>query len=83
MVHINDVTTWPTGCTLDRQAAKIMEEAHEIWDAVVFEEGRDRVLEECEDVIQATCNLLAIMGVDDFVPYMQECLERNRERGRL
>ena len=35
------------------------------------------------DVVQATCNLLALLGVDDLSPHMAACLERQRERGRL
>lgn len=38
---------------------------------------------ECADVVQATCNLLAMMGVGDFAPYMADCLEVQRGRGRL
>ena len=41
------------------------------------------IVEECCDVVQATCNLLALLGVDDIRPHMAECLERQRERGRL
>lgn len=45
--------------------------------------GRKRIIEECADVIQATCNLLAALGVDDMRGAMAACEERNRERGRL
>lgn len=41
------------------------------------------LLDECADVIQATCNLLAAFDVEDFREYMQACAERNRERGRM
>ena len=44
---------------------------------------RNRLLDECADVIQATSNLIAALGVEDFTPYMQACKERNLERGRL
>ncbi len=37
----------------------------------------------CADNIQATCNLLAALGVTDFAPYMDMCRKRNEERGRL
>ena len=46
-------------------------------------EGRERTIEECCDVVQATCNLLPLLGVDDLSPHMAACLERQRERGRL
>ena len=45
--------------------------------------ARDRILDECADVIQATLNLVAALGVEDFRPYMKACERRNRERGRI
>ena len=83
MVSIGDVTTWGTGCDLERQSKKVMEEAAEVWLSVARLEGRERTIEECCDVVQATCNLLAMLGVDDLSPHMAACLERQRERGRL
>lgn len=56
----------------------------ELWKiipAVRFQ--RHKLLDECADVIQATCNLIASLGVEDFRPYMKECEQRNRERGRI
>ena len=41
------------------------------------------LLDECADVIQATCNLIAAMRVEDFAPYMEACRKRNEERGRM
>ena len=43
---------------------------------------RQELLSECADVIQATINLVAAFGVEDFGPWMKECERRNRERGR-
>ena len=83
MVSIGDVTTWDTGCDLERQSKKVMEEAAEVWWSVSRLEGRERTVEECCDVVQATCNLLAMLGVDDLSLHMSACLERQRERGRL
>lgn len=40
------------------------------------------LLDECADVIQATCNLLAALGVKEFRYVMEECRNRNAERGR-
>ena len=40
------------------------------------------LLDECADVIQAVCNLVASLGVTDMGPYMKDCEKRNRERGR-
>lgn len=37
---------------------------------------------ECADVIMATSNLLASLDVENFEYIMEECMNRNRERGR-
>lgn len=37
---------------------------------------------ECADVIQATCNLLAALGVDDLTAVLDRCKQKNIERGR-
>lgn len=43
---------------------------------------RQPIVEECADVIQATCNLLAALGATDLTEAMAACERRNRERGR-
>ena len=40
------------------------------------------IVDECCDVIQATCNLLAALGVTDLTEAMAACERRNRDRGR-
>ena len=40
------------------------------------------LVDECADVIQATCNLLAALGVTDLTDAMAACERRNEERGR-
>ena len=40
------------------------------------------LVDECCDVIQATCNLLAALGVTDLTDAMERCEERNERRGR-
>ena len=40
------------------------------------------LVDECCDVIQATCNLLAALGVADLTEAMAACERRNKERGR-
>lgn len=40
------------------------------------------LVDECCDVIQATCNLLAALGVTDLTDAMAACERRNEERGR-
>ena len=44
--------------------------------------ARTKLVDECCDVIQATCNLLAALGVDDLTEAMAACERRNAERGR-
>lgn len=70
------------------QALKPLEEAAEVfgvWQSTHFPEDRRReqILDECADVIQATINLVAALGVEDFRPWMDKCERRNRERGRI
>ena len=40
------------------------------------------LVDECCDVIQATCNLLAALGVTDLSDAMAACEKRNEDRGR-
>lgn len=40
------------------------------------------LVDECCDVITATCNLLAALGVTDLTEAMAACERRNRERER-
>lgn len=80
------------------QALKPLEEASEVhgaWQAMASAElvhggdcvlarlWRKRLLDECADVIQATLNLVAALGVEDFRPHMKACETRNRDRGRI
>lgn len=44
---------------------------------------RDAAVDECCDLIMATCNFLASLGVTDIREAMERCVERNRERGRM
>lgn len=93
-VEIGTVQTF-TGVKPDKaQALKVLEEAAEVfgawqrWDAMDQDEKDDgfniiSLMNECADVIQATCNLLAAYGVHDFTAYMEACRKRNVERGRM
>lgn len=89
-VNIGKVATFP-GVKPDKaQALKVLEEAAEVFGAwQVFDDYEppsffaEAVLDECADVIQATCNLVAALGVTDLAPYMEKCRMRNEERGRL
>ena len=54
------------------------------WDtSIAHGEAEQALLDECADVIQATLNLVAALGVEDFRPWMKACELRNRERGRI
>ena len=44
--------------------------------------ARADLVDECCDVITATCNLLAALGVTDLTDAMERCEERNERRGR-
>ena len=77
------------------QAVKVLEEAAEVveawkqWRATTgwapggHEDCRGALLDECPDLIQATLNLVAALGVEVFRPYLKACERRNRERGRI
>lgn len=89
-VKIGEVATFPAVKPDKAQALKVLEEAAEVFGA--WQAGYDHdhpnpsrrpILDECADVIQAVCNLVAAYGVTDFAPYMDMCKRRNEERGRL
>jgi len=97
-VGIGDVETFPNVQADKAQALKVLEEAAEVFGACQNVVGcfrcdacdarsicspRRSLLDECADVIQATCNLLAALGVDDFTHEMERCRLRNAERGRM
>ena len=44
---------------------------------------RNNLISECADLIQATANLLAGLGVEDMTNAMERCRLRNVERGRM
>lgn len=89
-MNIGEVATFPDVKPDKAQALKVLEEAAEVFGAwQVFDDYEppsffaEAVLDECTDVIQATCNLVAALGVTDLAPYMEECRMRNEERGRF
>ena len=75
-----------------KQALKILEEAAEVFGAwqnhdkgVETQSGNSErdILDECCDVVTAVANLCSAMGYRNMVPFMEDCLERNIERGRV
>lgn len=91
---IGEVETFPNVKPSKEQAAKVLEEAAEVfgaWQLLYCDDGctsscscqhKIDLLNECADLIQATCNLVAAFGVDDMSYYMELCRERNQARGR-
>ena len=67
----------------DYWRARDIEKRHPDIDlSLTLETYREPIVEECCDVITATCNLLAALGVTDLTEAMAACERRNRERGR-
>lgn len=96
MVKLGDVQTFPDVKPDKEQVLKIAEEAMEVYsawedlqrycvfDAFELRNLEEKLLDECADLIQATCNLIAaIDNIKDFTGFMEACEERNRERGRM
>ena len=94
VVEIGTVQTFPDVKPDKAQALKVLEEAAEVVGAWQLWEDADdcigddafeyaRLMTECADVIQATCNLLAAYGVRDFTWHMEMCRKRNVGRGRM
>ena len=92
-VTIPHVRTFPDAEPSKEQALKPLEEAAEVfaawqrwdlWTGIDLRESmmREAIVDECCDVIMATCNLLASLGVTDLTEAMAKCERRNRERGR-
>lgn len=83
-VEIGTVQTFPDVKPDKAQALKVLEEAAEVFGAwQLGDEDAGYLLDECADVIQATCNLLAACGVEDFTEDMELCRRRNVKRGRM
>lgn len=92
-VEIGTVQTFGDVRRDKAQVLKVLEEAAEVfgawqlWDDLDPDEKRDGfnvicLMSKCADVIQATCNLIAVHGVTDFTTFMDTCRRRNVERGR-
>ena len=88
-VTIGEVTTFANTQADKAQVLKVLEESAEVfsawedWEHTHDYELLPHLVDECADLITATCNLLAALGVDDMRDAMAACEARNRERGRL
>ena len=87
-VKVGLVETFPNVEPSKKQVLKISEEVMEVFSA--WENWRDdpdawakKLCDEIADVIQASCNLIAALGLDDFTPEMERCRKRNADRGRF
>lgn len=86
-VNVGEVPVFPNATADKEQAKKVLEEAAEVFGAWldmscgVWTESE--VVEEIADLITASCNLASALGFDDLRPAMEECRERNEERGRF
>lgn len=95
-VHIGDVHVFAEAKDDRAQALKILEEAAEVfsaWESYYFagltpnpnekrHNARVCILEECADLITATCGMMAALGVKDASAELEACKERNLSRGR-
>ena len=77
------------GVTADKALAlKPLEEASEVleawkrWDRTGAVSDGVALMDECADVVQATCNLVAAFGYGALWDAMARCERRNRARGR-
>lgn len=86
-VNVGEVPVFPDAKPDKEQAKKVLEEAAEVFgawqDVSCGISTESEVLEEIADLITASCNLASALGFDDLRPAMEECRERNEERGRF
>lgn len=88
-VELGTVRTFVIASSDREQAEKILEEAAEVFSQVErmqefrMSDAFPRVLEECADVVQATCNLVTRLGASDIFKKHLDAVERkNASRGR-
>lgn len=92
-VKLGNVMPFPGVQPTKEQALKPLEEAAEVFGAwQEYEHDTDEqwsseslrrfTVDEIADTIQACANLASALGVTDLTPYLAQCEERNRRRGR-
>lgn len=80
-----DPTTVTVG-QLKQLSVKIVEEAAEAMEEgkrCIIECDKQKLREELADVIQACCNLAAAFGIFDLRSDIDNCRDRNTDRGRI
>lgn len=92
-VEFGPVVTFNNVYADKEQAVKILEEAAEVFGAWQQRSANtdpendlaavSDILDECCDVVQAVANLCAALGKYDMTAKMQNCKQRNINRGRI
>lgn len=91
MLMPSEIKTFPDCKANKAQALKILEEAAEVYSAwedfknddFMYLDHIQDITEELADVIQAACNFLAALGIEDASKAMEQCYLRNKRRGRF
>lgn len=78
-IYFGSVSQWNTNEKEDGQAAKVIEEATELFHAVRDGDVR-AVMEESADTVQAVANLLNMYGIHTFQVDMNRCYMKHLKR---
>ena len=78
-IYIGSVSQWDTHEKADGQAAKVIEEATELFRAV-RDGDTQAVMEEGADTVQAVANLLNMYGIHMFQAEMNRCHMKHLKR---
>lgn len=78
-IYFGSVSQWDTHEKADGQAAKVIEEATELFRAVRDGDVR-AVMEEGADTVQAVANLLNMYGIHTFQVDMNRCYMKHLKR---
>ena len=80
-IYFGSVSQWDTREKADGQAAKVIEEATELFRAV-RDGDVQAVMEEGADTVQAVANLLKMYGIHTFQVEMNRCYMKHLKRNR-
>lgn len=78
-IYFGSVSQWSTNEKADGQAAKVIEEATELFRAV-RNGNTQAVMEEGADTVQAVANLLNMYGIHTFQAEMNRCYMKHLKR---
>lgn len=88
IINLGQAEAFNIICADKTQALKPLEESAEVFGAWQIyendptEENKQKLIDECADVLQATANLLYTLKVFDMEPALERCTLRNEARGR-